>query len=214
MSKGKLAKFAELKTFYNVFENLPLPKGNWAGHFGNNNDIVLELACGKAEYSLNLAARYLDRNFIGIDIKGARIWRGAKTAIEGDLQNVAFIRNRIELLTDYFDKDEISEIWIPFPDPFPKPCKSQKRLTSARFLGLYRKVLKKGGLIHFKTDADSLFEFTLQTLAEEKCRIHELSRDLYAAPINDPDLAIQTTFEKAHLLDNRIIKYVCFSLSD
>lgn len=214
MSKGKLAKFAELKAFGNVFETLPLPKGDWAGHFGNSNDIVLELACGKAEYTLNLAARHSYRNFIGIDIKGARIWRGAKTAADNNLRNVAFIRNRIELLTDYFDKDEISEIWIPFPDPFPKPCKSQKRLTSARFLGLYRLVLKKGGLIHLKTDAVGLFEFTLQTLADERCRIHELIWDLYSAPITDPKLAIQTTFEKAHLLDKRTIKYVCFSLPD
>jgi len=214
MSKGKLAKFAELQDFQNVFEDLPVPKGRWAEQFGNENDIVLELACGKAEYTINLALRHPDRNYIGIDLKGARIWRGAKTASEMDIYNVAFIRNRIELLTEYFDRDEVSEIWITFPDPFPRPCKSQKRLTSARFLALYRQVLKKNGLIHFKTDADGLFEFTMETLEEEKCRIHDLNRDLYASPIKNPDLAIQTTFEKCHLKNGRTIKYVCFSLPE
>ncbi len=212
MSKGKLAKFADLKTFGNVFEQLPLPRGQWAGYFGNNNDIVLELACGKAEYTINLALRHPDRNYIGIDLKGARIWRGAKTAEEMDIYNAAFIRNRIELLTEYFDRDEISEIWITFPDPYPRPCKSQKRLTSARFLTLYGQVLKKDGLIHLKTDADGLFDFTLETIDEEKCRIHEMTRDLYAAPINNKDLLIQTTFEKSHLLNKRTIKYVSFRL--
>lgn len=214
MSKGKLAKFADLKTFLNVFEQKPPPKGNWAGHFGNSHDIVLELACGKAEYTINLALRHPGKNYIGIDLKGARIWRGAKTAAEMDIYNVAFIRNRIESLTDFFDRDEISEIWITFPDPFPRPCKAQKRLTSARFLGLYRQVLKKDGLIHLKTDADGLFEFTLETIAEGKCRIHELIRDLYGSPIKNPDLTIQTTFEKGHLMAKRTIKYVCFSLAD
>jgi tRNA (guanine-N7-)-methyltransferase len=213
MSKGKLAKFADLKTFPNVFEELPLPKGRWAERFGNNNRIVLELACGKAEYTINLALRHPDRNFIGIDLKGARIWRGAKTAAEMDIYNVAFIRNRIELLTEFFGKDEISEIWINFPDPFPKPCKSQKRLTSARFLALYRRVLKKDGLIHLKTDSDGLFQFTLETIADEKGHIHGLTWNLYGSPIENQDLAIQTTFEKGHLLAKRTIKYVCFSLA-
>lgn len=212
MSKGKLAKFADLKTFANVFEDLPVPKGRWNEHFGNDNDIILELGCGKAEYTINLALRHPDNNFIGIDLKGARIWRGAKTALEMEIQNVAFIRHRIELITEYFTKDEVSEIWITFPDPFPRPCKSQKRLTSARFLGLYKQVLKKDGLIHLKTDADNLFQFTLETIKETGCRIHEMYRDLYANPIENSTLLIQTTFEKSHLLDNRIIKYVGFRL--
>ncbi|MBN2226207.1 MAG: tRNA (guanosine(46)-N7)-methyltransferase TrmB [candidate division Zixibacteria bacterium] len=212
MSKGKLAKFAELATFSNVFEYEPLPKGRWAeDFFKNGNPITLELACGKAEYTIDLARTFPERNFIGIDLKGARIWRGAKNALEMKLANVGFIRQRIELLTDMFTKDEISEIWITFPDPYPRKCKARKRLTSPRFLDLYRQVLKPNGLIHLKTDELNLFEYTKETLAEQKCIVHEVIDDVYAGPIIDDVLSIKTTFEKSHLAEGRTIRYLRFS---
>ncbi|UCD17628.1 MAG: tRNA (guanosine(46)-N7)-methyltransferase TrmB [Candidatus Zixiibacteriota bacterium] len=212
MSKGKLAKFAELATFSNVFEYEPPPKGRWhADYFKNNNPIALELACGKAEYTIELALRFPEQNFVGIDIKGARLWRGAKTALDLNLRNVAFVRHRIELIAEIFGPDEIAEIWITFPDPYPKKSKAKKRLTSPRFLNLYRQVLKEAGMIHLKTDDRNLFEFTRETLAEEQCIVHEIIEDLYAAPIGNQLLEIKTTYEKEYLEAGRTIRYLRFS---
>ena len=177
MSKGKLERFAELKTFNNVFEYPDYPedkpfflKGKWSsGYFKNDNPITLELACGKGEYTIALAKKYPDRNFIGIDIKGARIWKGAKMALGEGLANVAFLRIFIDWLHNYFDKEEIDQIWITFPDPYPKKSKKNKRLTSSKFLNLYRNILKKGGQIHLKTDSDLLYQFSLEMIKAEKC---------------------------------------------
>lgn len=228
MSKGKLEKFNELLELSNVYENFNpndkflingdeeeiLIKGKWnSHHFKNDKPIVLELACGRGEYSIGLAQMYSDKNFIGVDIKGARIWKGASYAAEHGLDNVAFLRTRIELITDYFDKDEIDEIWIIFPDPFLKKSKANRRLTSASFLDKYRKFLKNGGLVHLKTDSTPLFEFTLETIAEDdNCVIGYKNHDIYASDLDYKELEIKTYYEKSHLEDGRIIKYVRYTI--
>src|SRR5688572_33160801 len=170
MAKNKLQRFAELRTFSNVHEFLFTEretdfklKGKWnTDHFKNSNPIVLELGCGKGEYSNGLAEKYPNLNFIGVDIKGARIWRGSKTAQEKKLLNVAFLRTQIEFIESCFEKEEVSEIWITFPDP--QPNKEKKRLTHPVFLNRYKNILKQKGVIHLKTDSAELYEFTLETI--------------------------------------------------
>ncbi|MDX1642366.1 MAG: tRNA (guanosine(46)-N7)-methyltransferase TrmB, partial [Balneolaceae bacterium] len=169
-NKNKLQRFEDIARFENVFEytdfeDTPTPKGKWHQEiFGNENPIVLELACGKAEYTLYLAERNPRKNYIGIDLKGNRIWKGAKYALKNQMANVHFIRMLIDHLPDYFEKGEVDEIWITFPDPHPRGSRSKQRLTSPKFLDIYRKVLKPGSQIHLKTDSDLLFEFTLETI--------------------------------------------------
>jgi len=229
MSKrNKLLKFAELLTLPNVYENFDpkLPelaglngqpadrKGRWAeAHFGNTNPITLELACGRGEYSLDLARRYPDRNFIGVDVKGARIWKGAKIALGENLHNVAFLRTRIEQIALFFAPEEIEEIWITFPDPFLENGKINRRLTAPNFLAEYRKILKPGGLIHLKTDSPELYEFTLETLAAEPgVRLLYHNDDIYAHPLVLPELETITFYERIHLSERKTIKYVQFGL--
>jgi tRNA (guanine-N7-)-methyltransferase len=229
MSKrNKLQKFAELLTFPNVFENFdagqpqltgnngePLDlKGKWAiDHFKNDHPITLELACGRGEYSLGLARLYPNRNFIGVDVKGARIWKGARIALDEGLQNVAFLRTRIEQITCFFAPEEISEIWITFPDPFLKDSKSNRRLTAAPFLNAYRKILKKDGIIHLKTDSPELYEFTLETLKEEP-QVQVLYRhfNIYNQALLFPELELKTYYEAMHLSEGKTIKYVRFTI--
>jgi len=229
MSKrNKLQKFAELLAFPNVYENFDTKqpqltskhgevidlKGKWAAeHFKNEHPIVLELACGRGEYSLGLARLYPERNFIGVDIKGARIWKGAGIAIEEGLQNVAFLRTRIEMITHFFAAEEISEIWITFPDPFLRNSKANRRLTSAHFLNLYRKILHPTGLVHLKTDDPTLYEFTLETLHEDaKAVILYQDDNIYNKPLPFPELELKTYYERMHLEVGRTIKYVRFTL--
>ncbi len=229
MSKrNKLQKFAELLTLPNVYENYDpkLPelaglngqpadmKGRWAeGHFGNTNPITLELACGRGEYSLDLARRYPNRNFIGVDVKGARIWKGAKIALGENLHNVAFLRTRIEQIALFFAPEEIDEIWITFPDPFLENSKTNRRLTAANFLAEYRKILKPGGIIHLKTDSPELYAFTLDTLAVEPgVRLLYHNDDIYAHPLVLPELETITFYERIHLSERKTIKYVQFGL--
>ena len=234
MSKNKLKKFAAISTFPNVYENFTHDnpqlvgvdgtivdlKGQWAKkHFKNNlsaeqagNPITLELACGKGHYTLGLARQYPNRNFIGVDIKGARIWKGAATALEENLTNVAFLRTRIEQINSFFEKDEIDEIWITFPDPFLK--KENRRLTGSRFLERYRKILKEDGVVHLKTDSDELFEFTMEVLENEKeVTIQYQDNDIYAKPLPMPELDIKTYYELMHLAIGKTIKYVRFKLT-
>ncbi|RMH74169.1 MAG: tRNA (guanosine(46)-N7)-methyltransferase TrmB [Gemmatimonadetes bacterium] len=213
MAKRKRQHLAELETFDNVYQQPVLWKGQWATEcFGNSHPITLELACGKGEYTVELARRFPQTNFIGVDIKGARIWRGAKTAIETGIPNVAFIRTYIQFLPEYFGKDEISEIWITFPDPYIKPSKWRKRLTSSFFLNIYRQILKPEGHIHLKTDSDKLYQFTLETLQAEKCTVQAQIDDIYGQDCPNELLSIQTYYEKKHLANQRTIKYVCFTL--
>lgn len=214
MGKDKLRRFAEIATFDNVIElesGKPL-KGNWAGQqFKNNHPLILELGCGKGEYTVNLARLYPDKNFIGIDYKGNRIWRGAKTAIEENIPNVAFLRIQIENLLDYFSDQEVDEIWITFPDPQPQVSREKKRLTSPRFLEKYKQILKKGASVHLKTDSDLLYAYTCEKISELGLITHVQTDDLYNSGLSDEVLSIKTYYEKKYLAHNKNINYLKFS---
>ncbi|MCC5913197.1 MAG: tRNA (guanosine(46)-N7)-methyltransferase TrmB [Balneolaceae bacterium] len=216
MAKNKLQKFADVDRFHNVFEytdfeEKPKPKGEWHEKiFKNQNPIVLELACGKGEYTVNLARKYPEKNFIGIDKKGWRLWTGAKTAIEEPLPNVHFIRMYIDHLGEYFDKDEVEEIWITFPDPYLRKSKSSKRLTSPKFLDIYRTLLKEKGVVHLKTDSEPLYRFTLEVIKDQNLKIMDRCDDVYAERPDDPILTILTYYEQMHLEEGRTIYYVSF----
>lgn len=219
MGKDKLKKFEDVDRFQNVFEytdfeKKPKPAGTWHEEiFRNKNPIVLELACGKGEYTVNLARRFPDKNFIGIDKKGWRLWKGAKTALTENLKNVHFIRMFIDHLDQYFEQEEVDEIWITFPDPYLKGSELSKRLTSPKFLNIYRNILKPDAIIHLKTDSDELYEFTLSVIKNENCLIRENVEDLYAEKPDDPLLSIRTFYEKMHLKEGRTIHYVSFQLT-
>ena len=222
MSKGnKLQRFAELNTFSNVIqypdheESKPFPmRGKWAEEFfKNDHPIVLELACGKGEYTIGLAKQFPEKNFIGIDIKGNRIWKGAKYALENDMKNVGFLRIEIEKLPHYFADGEIDEIWITFPDPQLKKKRTRKRLTFPRFLKLYEQVGKKNVFIHLKTDSTELYEFTIEMIEQENCRIEENIKDVYKEAPDHPVLTgIKTYYEGKHLENGLTIKYLKFRL--
>jgi len=221
MGKNKQQRYREVEEFPNVFlytdytEGSEKPKGKWHSDiFKNENPIVAELACGKGDYTLQLSDKYPGKNYIGIDIKGDRIWKGAKKALKDGRDNVRFLRIYIDHLDEYFEFGEISEIWITFPDPYPKKGDISKRLTSPKFLNIYSKVLKPGGLIHLKTDSDLLFEFTLETIAYNKCEIVNASNDIYSEKSVDNDLMIKTYYEKKHLENRKTIKYVAFRLPE
>jgi tRNA (guanine-N7-)-methyltransferase len=228
MSKrNKLQKFAEILSFPHVFENFDHKhpslsgkdgekvdlKGRWNNYFNNQNPIVLELACGGGEYTLALAKENPDKNYIGVDIKGARIWKGAHKSLDEKLDNVAFLRTRIEQIHYFFSEEEIAEIWITFPDPFLRKSKSNRRLTSAKFLDLYRMILKKDGLLHLKTDSAPLYEYSLEVFKEDpSVKILYLSDDIYASDLVFPELAFKTFYEFQHLADGRTIKYIRFQV--
>ena len=214
MGKDKLRRFAEIDTFSNVFQmdaGKPF-KGEWnAGVFKNANPVVLELACGKGEYTVNLAVLFPNKNFIGVDYKGNRIWRGAKTALEDGVNNVAFLRIQIENLIDYFAPGEIDEIWITFPDPQPQLSREKKRLTSPRFLNMYRQILKPGGFINLKTDNDGFHTYTVGQIDQLKLNLHTRTENLYHSEYADEVLSIKTYYEKKYLKDNKNINYLKFS---
>ncbi len=218
MGKNKLQRFEDVARFKNVFEHTdfedePLPKGKWRDEvFQNDRPIVLELACGKGEYTIFLAEQYPQKNYIGIDIKGNRLWKGAKHALKNEMENVYFLRMFIDHLEDYFEPGEVDEIWITFPDPYPRKSDAKKRLTSPKFLNIYRKVVKPGCLIHLKTDSDKLYKFTLETIAQENCTILRKVDDVYSDALYDQLLTHQTYYEKQHLEEGRTIHYVCFQL--
>lgn len=214
MGKDKLKRFAEINTFGNVLQldaGKPF-KGRWnTGFFKNTNPVVLELACGKGEYAVNLAAMFTDKNFIGIDYKGNRIWRGAKTALENGVNNVAFLRIQIENLLDYFAPGEVDEIWITFPDPQPQLSREKKRLTSPRFLDKYKQLLRPGGCINLKTDNDALHGYTAEKITENGLALHIKTENLYQSAHADEVLTIKTYYEKKYLKDNKNINYLKFS---
>lgn len=234
MSKNKLQKFAALETFPNTFQNFEINSLNWekaklfnlkkevklngkwkSDYFKNENPIILELACGRGEYTMAMSERFPNKNFIGVDIKGNRIWAGAKKAVEVNRTNVAFIRTRIELIDCFFDANEVSEIWITFADPFIAERRRRKRLTYTRFLELYQKIMVPNGPIHLKTDSDLLYEFTLEMIEENNCLLQQNIPNVYKSEEADALLTeVQTTYEKMHLEDNRIIKYLRFSLNE
>lgn len=224
MPKKKLQRFAEIKTFPNVFEPLPeevrngnyFMKGKWREDFFRNlGPVVIELGCGKGEYTLGLAEKYPQKNFIGIDIKGARIWRGAKTSTEKKLGNVAFLRTRIEFIESFFDRDEVEEIWITFPDPQPQKPRERKRLTALRFLDIYKKFLKAGGVVHLKTDNAGLYEYTKQVIDKNRLSLLESTDDLYSSPgiAQHPEAtAIRTFYENMFLEKGSKICYLKFQI--
>lgn len=218
MGKDKLKRFKDITRFQNVFEytdfeDEPTPKGKWDEEvFGNDNPTVLELACGKGEYTTFQAERHPDQNYIGIDLKGNRIWKGAKYALKKKLNNVRFLRMLIDHLPDYFEKGEVDEIWITFPDPHLRGSRSKQRLTSPKFLDIYRQVLKPGGRIHLKTDSDELFDFTLETIDEQDCKIIKKVDDIYKEEPDNEVLTHQTYYEKKHLKAGKTIHYVRFTL--
>lgn len=214
MGKDKLRKFAEIATFKNVhqLEDGKEFKGRWGvKHFGNEKPIVLELACGKGEYAVNMAKRFPDKNFIGIDSKGNRIWRGAKTALEEGIDNVAFLRIQIDHILDYFAEDEVSEIWITFPDPQPQLSREKKRLTNPKFLERYQIILRSSGIMHLKTDNDQLHEYTADILENLNFFILEKTEDLYQSEILDEILQIKTFYEKKYLSVGKTINYLKWS---
>ncbi len=224
MGKDKLRKFAAIRTFDNVYssknftealvvnskeEELDI-RGKWRDHFQNEHPLLLELACGKGHYARGLGQRYPQKNFVGIDLKGNRIWKGASEALENNETNVAFLRARIEFLERYFAEGEVDEIWITFADPQLK--KERKRLTHARFLAIYKSILKKDGIVHLKTDSTELYDYTLEVLAEEGITPIYQSDDIYGAELYTPDLSIQTYYEELNLAKGKTIKYVKFIL--
>ena len=218
-SKNKLKRFKENESFKNVFqprrediesESLHL-KGRWGKHFGNTNPIVLELGCGKGEYTVGLAKQNPNKNFIGLDIKGARLWRGAKTALEENLENVAFLRTQIELMDQLFDENEVSEIWITFPDPQIKYKRTKHRMTNAIFLEKYRKTLIPNGIVHLKTDSEFMHGYTLGLLHGLGLEIIYANHDVYKNEGSPKEvLTIQTFYEKQYLERGKPITYIQF----
>ena len=212
MAQKKLKRFGEIKTFSNVLEYPENIKGKWKDFFKNDNEIVLELACGKGEYATGLAQLYPHKNFIGVDIKGNRLWVGAKFALENKLNNVAFLRTQIDKLTNYFAPDEVSEIWITFPDPQLRISKAKKRLTHPKFLRLYHQILATGAKIHLKTDSPDLYEFTKLVIRLYDLQLIADIGDVYKMEKLTEELAIKTHYEKLDIAKSNCIFYVSFSL--
>jgi tRNA (guanine-N7-)-methyltransferase len=214
VGKDKLRRFAEIEDFANVVQldaGKPM-QGQWSkAFFKNDNLLVLELACGKGEYTVNLARLFPDKNFIGIDYKGNRIWRGAKTAIEEGINNVGFLRIQIENLIDFFGAGEVDEIWITFPDPQPQLSREKKRLTSPRFLDMYKVILKPGGAVNLKTDNDGLHAYTVEKIDELDLNKHIQTEDLYHSAFVTEVLSIKTYYERKYLAHNKNINYLKFS---
>ncbi len=214
MGKDKLRRFAEVATFSNVLQldEGKVMQGRWAtDFFKNNSPVVLELACGKGEYTVNLAKLFPEKDFLGVDYKGNRIWRGAKTALEEGINNVGFLRIQIETILDYFAPGEVDEIWITFPDPQPQLSREKKRLTSDRFLEKYRQILKPGGRVNLKTDNDGLYAYTVEKVTELGLNIHISTDDLYHSEFANEVLSIKTYYERKYLQDNKNINYIQFS---
>ncbi len=211
MGKDKLRKFAEVDTFKNVvqLDAGKEYKGQWSSKFfGNDKPLVLELACGKGEYTVNLAKLFPERNFIGIDYKGNRIWRGAKTALEEGIDNVGFLRIQIETILEHFAEDEISEIWITFPDPQPQDSREKKRLTNPTFLERYKVILKDDGIMHLKTDSDFFFNYTVEQIDLLGLTKFKETSDLYQSDLVDEVLSIKTYYERKYLAVDKSINYV------
>ena len=221
-SKNKLKRFRENETFGNVFQptreevvsdSFPL-KGKWnSDFFKNNHPLVLELGCGKGEYSVGLAEKYPNKNFIGIDIKGARFWRGAKTAIDTGLHNVAFIRTQIELINHIFNENEVDEIWITFPDPQIKYKRTKHRMTNTEFLQLYKKILKPNGVVNLKTDSEFMHGYTLGLLHGEGHEVLYANHNVYTNEGSPEEVtAFQTFYEKQYLAVNKAITFIRFKI--
>jgi len=213
MGRTKLQRFQIIAERSNVIEAgkeiFEKVKGNWrAGFFQNDHDIIAEVGCGKGEYTIGMANLFPNKNFIGIDIKGSRIWKGSTLAEEDGLTNAAFLRQAVENLADNFAPGEINELWITFPDPRPRLSDAKRRLTSERFLNLYETLVQKKGIIHFKTDSDDLFNYTLELLQKREAAKLIYTFDLYNSDLQHHTLNIQTTYEKRFLAEGVKIKYL------
>jgi tRNA (guanine-N7-)-methyltransferase len=220
MSRKKLVRFAQNEVNPNVvqagkpiFEQI---KGQWnALQFANNQPLVVELACGRGEFTLGLGRQYPNQNFIGVDIKGSRIWKGSSSASAEGIHTVAFLRTQIQQLQDFFAPGEISELWITFPDPFPRDGDEKRRLTSPKFLEMYKQLVKAGGLIHFKTDNTGLYEYTDLVLKDRPdCQIHFNTADFYESELRDAHHGIKTRYEKIFSDKGEKIKYIQFSFTE
>jgi len=212
MGQKKLIRFEELKSFPNVLQYPEGIKGLWNSFFNNENEITLELACGKGEYTVGLAGLYPSKNFIGIDLKGNRIWVGAKKCIDQKLNNAAFLRIQIDKITDYFSPEEVSEIWITFPDPQLRTGKAKKRLTHPKFLRLYKQILNPGGVIHLKTDSPLLYNFTKIVIEKYNCKLLQDLENVYKNQAIADDLKIKTHYEGLDIAGSNRIHYLKFSL--
>lgn len=221
MGKNKLARWTELGSYSNVIQptiadvsgkDHPI-KGKWNKEmFRNENPIILELGCGKGEYTVGLATRFPGNNYIGLDIKGARMWRGAKTSNEQKLNNAAFLRTRIEFINSFFTTNEVDEIWVTFPDPHPGRRNANKRLTSPWFLNIYRQFLKNKGVMHLKTDNTELYEYTKEVVVHNDLEIVVATNDLYSGELYTDILSIRTHYEKLFVAKGFNINYLSFRL--
>jgi len=213
MGQKKLIRFNEIKTFDNVLERPSDMKGRWKIHFNNPHPITLELACGKGEYTVGLARMYPNRNFIGVDIKGNRIWRGAKTALNEKLSNVAFLRTGIDKIADYFSVGEVAEIWITFPDPQLRNSKHKKRLTHPRFLRLYQSILQQDGIVNLKTDSPDLYHFTKTVINLYNIEVLADLDNVYAENNIPEDIKIKTHYEQLDIAGAKRVHYLSFRVN-
>lgn len=211
MGQKKLQRFAELKTLPNALEYPLDMKGKWKAFFKNDNPLTLELACGKGEYALGLGRLFANRNFVGVDLKGNRMWVGAKQALAEGLNNVAFLRSQIERIDEYFLPGEVEEIWITFPDPHLRISKAKKRLTHPRFLQLYQNIIGQSGVINLKTDSPDLYQFTKLVTNLYAFSVLEDREDLYSKPVG-AELAIKTHYEALDIAQSNRIHYLRFKL--
>jgi tRNA (guanine-N7-)-methyltransferase len=220
MSRKKLVRFAQNEVNPNVVQaGKPIfdqIKGQWNTlQFANDQPLVVELACGRGEFTLGLGRQYPNQNFIGVDIKGSRIWKGSSSATAEGIHTVAFLRTQIQQLQDFFAPGEISELWITFPDPFPRDGDEKRRLTSPKFLEMYKQLVKTGGLIHFKTDNTGLYEYTDMVLKDRPdCQIHFNTADFYESELRDAHHGIKTRYEKIFSDKGEKIKYIQFSFTE
>ncbi len=213
MAQKKLQRFADIKTFKNVLEYPENMQGKWSSFFENENPIVLELACGRGEYTVGLSTLYPTKNIIGVDVKGNRMYIGAKKCLENNLTNAAFLRTQIELIPNYFAAGEVDEIWITFPDPQLRTSKAKKRLTHPRFLRLYAQLLKQGGCVHLKTDSPKLFLFTKRVIELFDLFLVEINNDIYTNKESNPALTIKTHYESLDIAQSKRIHYLQFKLT-
>ena len=213
MGQKKLKRFAEIATFPNVLQYPEDIAGKWSGFFGNDHPIVLELACGKGEYAVGLGRTHPEKNFIGMDVKGNRLWVGAKMALKEGLANVAFLRSQIGMILSQFAKEEVSEIWITFPDPQLRASRASKRLTHPEFLRKFQQIMAPGGYIHLKTDSPDLYLFTKKVIEMYGLPLREDIPDIAAMTRIPPDLAIKTHYEGLDISGSRRIHYLKFGLS-
>lgn len=212
MGQKKLVRFEAILSYPNVLQYPVGMKGQWNDFFKNQHPLTLELACGKGEYTVGLAALYPNNNFIGVDVKGNRIYIGAKKCLEQNLQNAAFLRTQIDRIETYFNKDEVAEIWITFPDPQLRTGKAKRRLTHPKFLRMYQQFLQPGGYIHLKTDSPVLYQFTLTVIEMYRLQLLEANDDIYKQPNLHETLKIKTHYEGLDIAQSNRIHYIRFSL--